>query len=249
MLNSSQMATARRTDGGPGGIPEPPWWEPRQGRGTRAREPLSREAIVDAALRVLDEGGLDALTMRAVAKKLNTGAASLYWHVANKDQLLDLVIDRVAGEIPLPQPDPEHWQEQTKQFGRDARRAFLRYRDVARASMGRIPVGPNLVRIMEWQLTLFTRAGLPPRPAAWFGDIGALYVAAHAMEDQVAGDASEPPDVAGMLESYFASLPREQFPALTAMAPVLMSGSAEERFEFGLELIVLGLEAMAARER
>src|SRR5689334_4092199 len=67
---------------------------------------LSRDAIADAALRIVDTEGLDALTMRAVGQALGTGAASLYAHVASKDELLELVIERVIGEVPdLPEPD------------------------------------------------------------------------------------------------------------------------------------------------
>jgi len=94
-------------------IPEPPWKAaPRQ---RPARAPLSPEAIVDAALRVLDREGSTGLSMRRVADELGTGPASLYWHVANKDALVDLIIDRVAGEVPLPEPDPDRWQEQLRE--------------------------------------------------------------------------------------------------------------------------------------
>ena len=95
-------------------IPEPPWQAaPRQ---RPARAPLSREAIVDAALRVLDREGAAGLSMRRVADELGTGPASLYWHVANKDALIDLIVDRVAGEVPLPEPDPDRWQEQLRDW-------------------------------------------------------------------------------------------------------------------------------------
>jgi AcrR family transcriptional regulator len=231
-------------------IPEPPWWSSPRDAAERSRTPLTRDAIVEAALAVLGREGLDALSMRQVAAELGVGAASLYWHVSGKEHLLTLVLDRVIGEIPRPEPDPARWQEQIRQFARDTRTAFQRYRGVARASMGRVPVGPNFLLVVEWQLSLFEQAGLPKRPAAWFGDLLALYVAAHALEDDVrAGETDDPGEIAAMLESYFATLPPERFPALTASAPNLMAGSPDDRFEFGLELILRGLEAMAERER
>ena len=61
---------------------EPPWWRPPKGRGRRQRPPLSRDAIVDAALAILDADGVDALTIRRLGQELGTGAASLYWHIA-----------------------------------------------------------------------------------------------------------------------------------------------------------------------
>src|SRR5581483_5676452 len=96
-------------------LPPPPWQRtPR--RGSRRREdPITQEAIVAAALELLDAEGLDGLTMRRVAERLGTGAASLYWHVGSKDGLLDLLLDAVIGEQEVPDPDPERWQEQLKQ--------------------------------------------------------------------------------------------------------------------------------------
>jgi AcrR family transcriptional regulator len=70
----------------------------------RRRDPLSREAIVDAAIRILDIDGLDGFTMRRVAEALGTAPASLYWHVGSKDGLLDLVFDEVIGEQHIPTP-------------------------------------------------------------------------------------------------------------------------------------------------
>src|SRR5262245_45334246 len=98
-------------------VPEPPWR--KSTRRAARRQPLSREAIVEAALRVLDAEGVDALTMRRVATELGTGAGALYWHVASKEELLILLIDQVAGELDLPEPDPDRWQEQLKEVGRE----------------------------------------------------------------------------------------------------------------------------------
>ena len=230
-------------------LPDPPWWNPQRRSGPRNRAPLTRDAIVDAALTVLDRGGLDALSMRRVAEELGAGAASLYWHVSGKEQLLTLVLDRVIAEIPLPDPDPSRWQDQVRQFSRDGRAAFMRYRDVARASLGRMPEGPNFLRVVEWQLSLLRDAGIPPRAAAWFGDVLALYIGAHALEqttgvpEHVSGEQAQE-----MLQEYMASLPPEQFPALLSMMPVVMEGSADERFEFGLDLLIMGLERMAEAE-
>src|SRR5437867_10018471 len=104
----------------PAPIPEPPW---RTGKRRSApRVALDRDAIVDAALKVLDREGLDGLTMRRVAEELGTGAGALYWHVASKEELLGLLIDRVSTEIELPEPDPARWQEQVKGVARELRR-------------------------------------------------------------------------------------------------------------------------------
>ena len=104
-------------------IPPPPWQRAPDRPSRRRRDPISRDAIVTAAIGLLDREGLSALSMRRLAEELGTGAASLYWHVGSKDGLLDLVMDEIIGEGKVPDPDPEHWQEQLKQVARDQRAA------------------------------------------------------------------------------------------------------------------------------
>jgi len=226
--------------------PEPPWW--RTGRPAAARTPLTREGILAAALRVLDRDGLDGVSMRAVAEELGTGAASLYWHVRNKEALLELVVDRVLGEIELPLPEPARWQEQLKEVARTTRRVFRRHRDIARFTLGRVPLGPSLVRIAEWQLALLRAAGVPDRACAYAGDLFGLYVGAYGTEESMGlqsptGEALSPETVTGMARDYFRSLPSDRFPNVVALADEMMRSDPDERFEFGLDVLVRGLAA------
>src|SRR4051794_31260107 len=101
-------------------VPDPPWWRKRP-EPAREREPLTRERIVDAALVLLEREGINGLSMRKLAQELGTGAASLYWHVGDKEQLLSLLLDRIVGESELVEPDAEHWQDQVKEFARATR--------------------------------------------------------------------------------------------------------------------------------
>jgi len=228
--------------------PEPPWLRPA--RRAAPRTPLDREAIVEAALRLIDRDGVDGLSMRRLAAELGTTAGALYWHVANKEQLLMLVFDRVAGEIQLPEPDPERWREQVTEACHEMLRVLLAHRDVARISLGRIPVGPNLVRFVEWSLTLMRGAGFPDRIAAYAGDLIGLYVGAIGYERSLGlvspdGVDRPPEEVIEMIGGYFASLPPEQFPHTTSMAATLMSGGEDERFALGLDVIIDGLVVQA----
>jgi hypothetical protein len=123
------------------------------------------------------------MSMRRVAEELGTGGpASLYRHVTNKDALIDLMVDRVAAEIALPEPDPEHWQEQLREWVLEVWRVFHRHPGVAALTLGRVPVGPNLVRFTEWTLGLLRGAGIPDRIAAYSGDLLGLYVDATGYE-------------------------------------------------------------------
>ncbi len=231
-------------------VPEPPWLRSRR-RGGGRRTPLSREAIVEAAIRVLDRDGLDGVSMRRVAAELGTGAGSLYWHVGNKDELLGLVFDRVVDEVELPAPDPERWQDQYKEVAREARRVLRAHRDIARWSLGRIPMGPNTLRVSEWQLELLRAAGVPDWVAALAGDLFGLYLAAHAFEETLGlasptGEELPPGEVIAMIRGYLASLPPTRFPNTVELVDELMAGGPDERFEFGLDIIVRGLAAHAS---
>ena len=230
-------------------IPEPPWRATPRRRPARA--PLSREAIVDAALRVVDREGSPGLSMRRVAEELGTGPASLYWHVPSKDALIDLVIDRVAAEVPIPEPDPEHWQEQLRTWLLEARAVFDRHPGVAALTLGRIPTGPAVVRWAEWTLAILRGAGIPDRIAAFAGDLLGLYLGATGYEatlPPMASATGEPLDAeaaARMVRDYFASLPADQFPNVAATVDDMFSGGPQERFELGLDVILRGLASYA----
>ena len=228
---------ADETDPTPNVI-EPPWWRPP--RPGRRRQPLSREAIVEAALRILDADGADALTVRRLGDELNTGSATLYWHIGSTNELGEIVYDHVMGGIELPEPDPSRWQEQFKDLGRQAYKRMLEHKAVVRYSLGRVPVGPNMLRVMEWSLELLRLAGIPDLAAGFAGDMLGRYLDASILE--VTDHGGPPPELVGQ---YFGSLPTEQFPNMIAISKTMYTASDDERFEFGLDLLVRGLAAYA----
>jgi TetR/AcrR family tetracycline transcriptional repressor len=229
-------------------VPEPPWWRQRAESARGERRPLTRDAIVEAALALLEREGMQGLSMRKLAQELGAGAASLYWHVGDKEELLSLLLDRIVGEAEIPEPDPEHWQEQVKEMARAARRLLLKRRDAAQLSLGRIPAGPSSLPVMERNLAVLAAAGLPARVISYASDMFALYVGGFAYEESLRapplGGSDASPEQFG---AYLRSLPPDQFPTLTALADDLVAGDADERFEFAIELLVRGLEAMAER--
>jgi AcrR family transcriptional regulator len=202
--------------------------------------------VLATAVELADRGGAAALSMRKLGQELGAGAASLYWHVGNKEELLSLVLDKIVGEGNPPEPDPSNWQEQVKQMARDTRRLLHSHRDAAQISLGRIPVGPQSMPVLERYLAVLAAAGLPGRVIAHAADMFALYVGGFAFEEsmQVPPLGDEGASTAQLAE-YFRSLPPDQFPTLVSLADDLTAGDADERFEFALELLVRGLEAMA----
>src|ERR1051326_7319273 len=128
-------------------IPVPTWKRTRQAGNQRPQ--LSRDVIVDTALRLLDADGLEGVSMRRVAEELGTGPASLYAHVANKEELLDLLHERVVSEVEVPPPDPARWQEQLREVGLRVHEIYSPHRDIAAVSLATVPTGENTLRIAE----------------------------------------------------------------------------------------------------
>jgi AcrR family transcriptional regulator len=234
-------------------LPTPPGARRGPARRGGRRPAFDREAVVDAAMRVLDAEGLDAVTIRRVAQELGTSGAALYTYVRDKDHLIDLLVDRVIGEIDTTTVDAEaSWQEQVKEFARVLRRALVAHRDIARATLGRIPQGENALVAMNEMLGRMRRGGVPEDVIAYGTDILSLYVGATAYEESLmAAQGLDREAVAGFVEElrrYFASLPADRFPHIVALARPLtqFDPEADDRFEFGLGVIVDGLAARAA---
>jgi AcrR family transcriptional regulator len=234
-------------------IPPPPWQRLPDRSSRRRREPISREAIVKAAVDLLDREGLAALSMRRLGDELGAGAASLYWHVGSKDGLLDLVLDEIIGEQQVPDPDPARWQEQLKEVARHQRRVSLRHPYVVRISIGRIPMGPNALVYSERVLAILRAGGLPPRLAvqgylALITTVNGFTVDETGVEDSGAPDRDPAhlAEAAEMARDYIASLPTNLFPNMTSLASEFALADPDERFELLLDIFVDGLARRAA---
>jgi AcrR family transcriptional regulator len=236
-------------------VPEPPWQRSPRRSSRARRDPITAEAITEAAIKILDSEGLEGLSMRRVADALHTGPASLYWHVGNKDGLLDLVFDQIIGEMGVPRPDGAHWKEQLKQIALSQRATILRHRDLVAISMGRIPMGPHALRYTE-QVVGVLRAGGVPDDLAVSGylllfalvngfTMDEMAEPVASTEDQQEAAAPSPSAVSG----YLASLPPDQFPNIVASAPHFAQWDNDVQFEMLVDLYVDGLAQRAAAAR
>ena len=219
---------------------------PRSRRNRPAKPALSREAIVDAALAIVREEGIDALTMRRLAHALDTGPASLYVYVANRDELWDLVFDAAVASIETEPTDPARWREQLHALaGRMVHMMVVEYPGMARLAMARIPVGDNALRVSESVLSLLKAGGVGDQAAAYAADLLSMFVTATASEQSLYAQLYSDPEhemreVARIAER-FATVSPERFPTIAALRAQLTSGDGEERFSLGLDVLINGL--------
>jgi AcrR family transcriptional regulator len=224
----------------------------RSTRGRPAKTPLSRAAVIDAGLRVLADGGLAAVTMRRVATELDTGPASLYAYVANRDELLremlDAVLGRVLDSASLEPPDPARWREQLMALLLRMLDALNEHPGIAAVTMAQIPTGTNALLVADKVLGLLRAGGVPGQSAAWAVDVIALYVSAAALEQSMyLEQGKDESAIEAQLEEVrerYGSLSPARYPNITAMLGPLTSGSGERRFAFGLDVFITGLLAV-----
>ncbi|MBL7257402.1 TetR/AcrR family transcriptional regulator [Paractinoplanes lichenicola] len=222
-------------------------WPPgRRRRARPTKTPLTREEIVRTALRLVQAEGIDAVSMRRLAAEFDTGPASFYAHVANKDELLQLMFDEMCGLVDIPELDPPRWKEQIKQLARAGHAAMIAHNDLARAALATIPSGPNALRISDAMLGMVLAGGVPPRIGSWALDRIFLYITADAYEYSIWR--RQPESNSQQYLAYLREIPADVYPNLVEHADVLVGGGPEARFELGLELLVDGLDKYAASE-
>jgi TetR/AcrR family tetracycline transcriptional repressor len=213
------------------------------------RRPLDQAQVVRAALALLDEAGLDELTMRRLAERLGVKAASLYRHVRDKEELLVLLGDEIAGEIPLVRASGG-WRKQLTDIAWNVRRGLLAHRDAARLLAITPPVGPRRLRHIEALLRVLRAAGLSRRDAA-----RAAYHCNNFVTEFVADEARFAALAAGstrrkmfdQARRHFKAVPRDEYPTVVELADDMTEDDPDALFRFGVDLWVRGLEALARR--
>jgi AcrR family transcriptional regulator len=223
----------------------------RKSERRRKRRPLDQAQVVQAALALLDEVGLDELTMRRLAGQLGVKAASLYRHVHNKDELLALLGDEISGEIPASSGSGS-WQEQLTEIAWNVRRGLLAHRDAARVLANSPPVGPRRLRHIEAVLRVLRMTGLRDRDAARAAYHLNNFVTEFAADEaRFAAYASAPGSsrrkILAEARRQFASLPRSEYPTLVALANHLTEDAQDELFQFGIDMCLRGIQALSQR--
>jgi AcrR family transcriptional regulator len=223
--------------------PALPWWPTRLPARPSGTDPLSAERVLEAALALIAADGLDALTMRRLAARLGVSAPAIYWWAGSKDQLLAQVADAVMGRIVLPEPWEGGWRDQVRLLAERSYAVLHRYRALLPVFTAGVASGPNTVRVLERWMAILLGAGFDPDRA----------VRVHgAILAQILGCVPRDPDVQAARDRRWTGghaledLPPDRYPALGRAARALRQAKPEERFQFGLDLLMRGLDGLLA---
>jgi TetR/AcrR family tetracycline transcriptional repressor len=221
-------------------MPALPWRAPDERPRRPAATPhLDRDRILEAGLRIVDDEGAAALSIRRLAADLGVTPMALYWHVADKAALLDLIGERVLGEVVIPPLDGT-WRDQLGAIHRAMLGPLLEHPNAVDLMIGRARYGPAGIALFERILGVLLDAGLDP-PAA-FDAYQSLYL----FQLGFMASARRSPafrEIQRQGVGYLRSLDPERFPAIGAVAPVIGARTLVEQYEIGLGVVIDGVSA------
>ncbi|MGV9694202.1 TetR/AcrR family transcriptional regulator [Streptomyces sp. NPDC003470] len=231
----------------------------RGGRGGGQPSGLDRERITEVAVRLLDAEGLPGFSMRRLAAELNVTAMSVYWYVDTKDELLELALDAVFGELRMPGPESdEDWRDQLRTLAGENRALLVRHPWLSQLIGTYLNIGPNARAFSRSVQRVIRRTGLPAHRVT--GAISAVFQFVYGygtIEGHFLGRAADTglsPDeyyqhslsaVTGSPET--AGVVEESRDIVAARGGDTVAEMLERDFDFALELLVAGIEAMVAR--
>ncbi|WP_227979388.1 TetR/AcrR family transcriptional regulator C-terminal domain-containing protein [Nocardia spumae] len=211
---------------------------------------LDAVVIGEAALGLLDEVGLDGLTMRKVAGALNVQAPALYWHVKNKRELLDVMARAVFVEAVSGVEAPRRgvtWQDWIAELAGRLRGAMLRHRDGGRLLAGTYVSDESMWRTMELTLRTVEDAGFAPVDAGRVFPIVLHYTTGFVIEEQARSGADYGDD--NPYAHIEQSVDADRFPRTAHLVTSLFAAEPNAEFDHGLRVILAGISALAAVDR
>ncbi|MFI7465212.1 TetR/AcrR family transcriptional regulator [Nonomuraea sp. NPDC049646] len=214
-------------------------------------QPLSRALVLEAAIRVADRGGAEAITMRRVAQELGVEAMSLYHHVPNKDAILDGVVDMVFAEIKLPGAEGDDWRDAIRTRAVSARAVLSQHSWALGLMDSRRDPGPATLRHHDAVLGVLREAGFTLAMAAHAVSLIDSYVYGFVLQETNL-PMTTPDDVEDVAGDLLRQLPEDELPYLTEMIrdhALRPDYDHTSEFGYGLDLILDALEARRSARR
>ena len=229
----------------PSGSGTPALWFNPPDDGPAGRRALTRERVVAEALAIIGADGAQSLSMRALAARLGVVPGALYRHVRGKEQLYDLILDAVLGEVDCRADPAAPWAAQITVLAHRLRAVLENHPGVAALLKTRDPLSPASLELAEAFLAPLLASGLPGRDAALAFRLIYDYTLGFALADPTSPAEQRLHDTATreQLHAFFRSLPADGFPALTAYGIYAWDGDRDQRFTVGLETLLRGIEA------
>lgn len=213
----------------------------RRGRARRPRNSLTRDEVVGAALAIVDEGGPGALTMPALAARLDCGVMTLYGYIDGKEDLLGALAQRALADFALPRPLPRDPQEILMQWGFILRRALMEHPSLPAIFLDQAVVGPGIFYGLEALLAGLNGLDVPPDYAVHAIYAVVTYTIGFAAWETPRTRMQPQEAYAATWRQAFAALPQEDFPLSATVLNELATVAGEEQFEVGLRALVSGL--------
>ncbi len=196
---------------------------------------LTKSRVLEEALTLLDQVGLDALTMRKLAEALGVQAGAIYWHYESKQHLLGAMAEQMLAGCVIPDPrDPTRWSDRLTAQLNAFRRALLTHRDGGRVFAGTFVAAPNTFSLAEVLVATLRAVGLSSRDAVWTAMSLIYFVNGFVVEEQAATGIDAKP--------FFAGIDAARFPEVAAASAHFVDPDHGARFAYGLELLMAGVQ-------
>jgi AcrR family transcriptional regulator len=224
-------------------IAQPPTG-PRSRRDRPAKPPLTRQGIIDAALGILFDEGLDRVTMRRIATALDTGHASLYVYVRDTEDLHAQILDALLASVALDATG--NWRARLKALLVSYGGVLREHPELARMALSTQPNGPHFMAIVEQVLALLREGGAGDRAAAWGVDLLLLVPTAIAVEHNVEVSPRQEDERLSEMARRLDGIDPQEYPTIAALRTDLISGDGPTRSDWALDVLIDGILARPA---
>jgi AcrR family transcriptional regulator len=220
---------------------------PRSRRERPAKPALTRQGIIDVALVILRDDGLDKVTMRRIAAVLDTGPASLYVYVRNTEDLHAQILDALMGPLAASAPAAGGWRDRLKALLTNYRDILFAHPEIARMALSTHPSGPNYMALVDGILALLAEGGVSDKAAAWGLDLLLLYPTAVAVEHSAPKSPEKAADDFSALAEKIATADATRYPHVSRLADEIMSGDGQSRADWAFDVLLDGIVAAGSR--